>query len=97
LAVVIHRRGIVTVTISVVRTIVAAVTQAIAKAVTQAIAKAETVAAIAVAAIASAVAVAPVSSVGTLSCLQHFFPVLLNQRFAIGPCSPSFPTFRSGK
>jgi len=26
---------------------------------------------------------------GTLSCLQHFFSVLLDQRFAIDPCLPS--------
>jgi len=39
----------------------------------------------------------PTLRLGTLSCLQHFFSVLLNQRFAIDPCSPSFPILRSGK
>jgi hypothetical protein len=39
----------------------------------------------------------PTLRLGTLSCLQHFFFVLLNQRFAIDPCSPSFPILRSGK
>src|ERR1700675_1340108 len=39
----------------------------------------------------------PTLRLGTLSCLQHFFLVLLNQRFAIDPCSPSFPISRSEK
>src|ERR1700722_19920927 len=39
----------------------------------------------------------PTLRLGTLSCLQHFFSVRLDQRFAIDPCSPSFPTLRSGK
>jgi hypothetical protein len=34
---------------------------------------------------------------GTLSCLQHFFSVLLDQRCAIDPCSPSVSTSRSGQ
>jgi len=32
----------------------------------------------------------PTLRLGTLSCLQHFFSVLLDQRFAIDPCLPSF-------
>src|SRR5271169_4418034 len=39
----------------------------------------------------------PTLRLGTLSCLQHFFFVRLDQRFAIDPCSPSFPILRSGK
>jgi hypothetical protein len=31
----------------------------------------------------------PTLRLGTLSCLQHFFFVRLDQRFAIDPCSPS--------
>src|SRR5262249_22678903 len=34
---------------------------------------------------------------GTLSCLQHFFPVLLDQRFAIDPHLPSFLISRFSK
>src|SRR3974390_2828226 len=32
----------------------------------------------------------PILRLGTLSCLQHFFSVLLDQRLAIDPCLPSF-------
>ena len=32
----------------------------------------------------------PTLRLGTLSCLQHFFLVRLDQRFAIDPCLPSF-------
>src|SRR5438445_6949560 len=32
----------------------------------------------------------PTLRLGTLSCLQHFFFVRLDPRFAIDPCSPSF-------
>jgi hypothetical protein len=37
----------------------------------------------------------PTLRLGTLSCLQHFFFVRLDQRFAIDPCSPSAPTLQN--
>jgi hypothetical protein len=37
----------------------------------------------------------PTLRLGTLSCLQHFSSVLLDQRFAIDPRSPSSLTLRS--
>ena len=37
----------------------------------------------------------PTLRLGTLSCLQHFFFVRLDQRFAIDPHLPSFSTSRS--
>jgi hypothetical protein len=36
----------------------------------------------------------PTLRLGTLSCLQHFFFVRLDQRFAIDPCLPSFSISR---